>query len=140
MTKPQSIRMVVINPETKTVSEVFIENNKTLQTWYSTIGNNCILVATAVTISDVVRNTDNSLLMDDEILLRFDDIKGAWKLPNGQVFFNTGIFVGCDEEGENCDTTISTDRLQEHITWLDREQALVEAERIMLEPITVISF
>lgn len=141
MKNQKSFRVVVINPETKTVEEKLISNQFVLDTWYALIGNGCHLVTSATTLYDPINKVDNALLMDDEILLRFEDIRGAWKLANSQqVFFNTAVFAGCDEEGENCDSTMDADKLAADIVWLNREQALLEAEKIMVEPIKVISF
>lgn len=141
MKNQKSCRVVVINPVTKTVNTAEIANQNVLESWYDLISNGCRIVTSAMTIHDPMNKVDNSLLMDDEILLRFDDIRGAWKLANSpQVFFNTAVFAGCDEEGENCDSTMDADRLAANIVWLDREQALVEAAKIMLEPIKIISF
>lgn len=141
MKKSNLSRVVVINPVTKTVNTAEISNQNTLKSWYDLISNGCRIVTSAMTIYDPMNKVDNSLLMDDEILLRFDDIQGAWKLANNpQVFFNTAVFAGCDEEGENCDSTMDAEKLAANIIWLDREQALVEAEKIMIEPIRVISF
>lgn len=141
MKNQKSFRVVVINPETKTVEEKLISNQFVLDTWYALIGNDCRIVTSAMTIHDPMNKVDNSLLMDDEILLRFEDIRGAWKLANSpQVFFNTAVFAGSDEEGENCDSTMDADKLAANIVWLDMEQALDEAEKIMLEPIKIISF
>jgi hypothetical protein len=141
MTNSKSNKVVVINPETKMVTTQQVPNDGALKSWYAIIGNGCNLVATAANVPDFRRGIDNTLFCDDEILLRFDDIKGAWRMGDDQsIFFNTCIFSGCDETGETCDTTMNAELIQKNIVWLSKEEALEEAEKIMLEPIKIITF
>lgn len=139
--KKTEFRVIVIDPETKRVSVQMISAENTLKEWYATIGNGCTLVTTALNSYDQKNAVDNTLLMDDEILLRFDDIKGAYRFgENGPVYFNAGIISGCDEFGETCDCSVSADNLFQQIIWLNKEEALKAAEQVMLEPIKIITY
>ena len=133
-------KVVVINPETQSVYETQIPAENTLQHWYDTIGNGCTIVTNALRVYDEPRDIDNGLLMDDEILLRFDDIKAAFSFGEGSpIYTNTAIFSGADNMGETCDTSINAERVAKQIVWFTREQALEHAEKVMLEPITIIT-
>lgn len=129
-------KAVVINPETKSIYEIQISKENTLAEWYETIGNNCTLVCQATSLEDEEKQIINSLLMDDEILLRPEDIKGAISY-NGRFYFNTCIFTGVNEEGETCDTTIIAEELHNQIYWLEQQSALILAERIINKPIII---
>lgn len=140
MTNPKTHKVVIINPETKSVYEAQIPAENTLKHWYDTIGNGCTLVCNALSIYDEARDIDNALLMDDEILLRFDDIQGGFTFGAGSpIYTNTAIFSGADNMGETCDTSINAEMVAKQIVWLTREQALEHAEQVMLEPITIIT-
>lgn len=131
-------KVVVIDPANRSVYEKQISNENTLQEWYDTIGNGCNLVTSATSIQDE-GDVVNSLLMDDEILLRPDDIHGAFSF-GGRFYFNTAIFSGVDENGETCDTTIVAEDLLNRINWLDQQSAILLAQRYMEQPIKIISF
>lgn len=136
----KTFKVVVINPQTKSVYEAQIPAENTLQHWYDTIGNGCTLVTNALSVYDEARDIDNALLMDDEILLRPDDIQGGFTFGKGSpVYTNTAIFSGADNMGETCDTTINAEMVAKQIVWLTREQAIEHAETAMSEPITIIS-
>jgi hypothetical protein len=73
---------------------------------------------------------DNALLMDEEILLRPDDIKGGFVFE-GRVYYNTAIFSGADKDGETCDTSIDVDMVNKHVQFISREDAVAYGQEVM---------
>jgi hypothetical protein len=130
MNNNKTNKVVVINPETQSVYEAQIPAENTLQGWYKTIGNGCELVQVVLSVYDKDMRVDNALLMDEEILLRTSDIKGAFYF-DGRVFFNTAIFSGADEEGETCDCTIDASIVNKHVQFMSQADALQYAEEVL---------
>jgi hypothetical protein len=123
-------RVVVINPETQSVYTAQIPAENSLQHWYATIGNGCELVQVVFSIFDLYRRVDNALLMDEEILLRPDHIKGGFVFE-GRVYYNTAIFSGADKDGETCDTSIDVDMVNKHVQFISREDAVAYGQEVM---------
>jgi hypothetical protein len=136
MTNSQKNRVVVINPENQTVTELLLDKENSLQQWYTTIGNGCRLVQVAMNIYDENADIENSILMDEEINLRPEDIKGGFVFAD-MVITNTALFVGCDNEGDTVSTTVNVPKLAAHLTWLTQQQAIEHAERVMNTPIQI---
>lgn len=139
MTTKKQIRIVVINPETKTIEEQFIDSKNTLESYYRIIGNGCELVTSSLSY-DSEDGINNAMLCDDEILLRTYDIQAGFRVDNRATFINTAIWVGCDENGETCSTDITIEELESLITWVGKEKALEYAEIVLGQSPMIISF
>ena len=123
MNTQKDIRVVVINPETKTIEEQFISAKNVLQSYYDIIGNGCELVTSIFSFPSECGNYDNTMMCDDEILLRPHHIKAGFRIGN-YTFVNSALWVGCDSEGETASTTIDIDQLKEEVSWISQEKAL----------------
>jgi len=123
MKNQNEIRVVVINPETQTIQEQFISAENALQSYYDIIGNGCELVTSIFSFPSECGNFENSMMCDDEILLRPHHIKSGFRFGN-YTFVNAALWVGCDSEGNVASTTVDINQIKDMVSWINQEKAL----------------
>jgi hypothetical protein len=134
MTTQPTLRAILIAPETRTVTEIFIpENNSVLEEYYKIIGNGCDTIAygTSMIIDDVVIDA----ICDDDILLRKDNIVGGcWfnkETEQATIIVNNVILVATDEEtGTTINNTMTIAQAEAIIEWITKEEAIAYANAI----------
>lgn len=91
-----------INVEKQTIESVEINDYKDI---YAKIGNGCQLFEIPLEFEN-----GDGLYCDEESLLRGQDIKGGFMMPDWRIpIVGNAIILGCDEEGDSisCKSTIS---------------------------------
>jgi hypothetical protein len=134
MTTQPTLRAILIAPETKTVSEIFIpQNSDLLEEYYKIIGNNCEIISygTSMIVDDVVIDA----ICDDDILLRTEDIVGGcWynkETEQATIIVNNVILVATDEEtGTTINNTMTIAQAEAIIEWISKEEAIAYAKEI----------
>jgi hypothetical protein len=111
------MRAILIDSANKTVSEIDIDDTKTLEDWYKAI--DCELVEVAHYMSE-----KNHILVDEEGLLKspnnFFTYNGAH-----QPFAGNGLVVGVDiNTGESIDCQITLEEVTENVMFLTENQIL----------------
>jgi hypothetical protein len=91
------VRVIKINVDTFQVEHIDIEGG--LQSIYDAIGNGCTNIEAPYMLDN------HAFYMDGEILIRPDDIKGAFEIDDKR-FVNSAIIVGTDNEGNDTDCTL----------------------------------
>ena len=134
MTTQPTLRAILIAPETRTVSEIFIpQTADILQEYYTIIGNNCEIIAygTSMIIDDVIIDA----ICDDDILLRTSDIiGGCWynkQTEQATIIVNNVILVATNENGETINNPMTLEQAEGIIEWLTKEQAITYAEGVV---------
>ena len=88
-------RAIKINVETKTIETIILGDD--YKEIYPAIGNGCSCFAIPVEFPN-----GDSMYVDDESLLRPDDIVGGFIMEGWRVpIIGNAILLGCDEEGES---------------------------------------
>ena len=87
---------------------------------YPAIGNNC----TMFTCPFEYPNGDG-LFCDDEILLRQEDMVGAFKYPDWDVpIVNNAVILGVDDEGDSVDVKSTVEEIKKDLKFINIDQLL----------------
>ena len=118
-------KAILIDVEKQEVIEILVGNG--LDPIYNAIGNNCDTFCCPVSFAN-----DDTLYSDDEILLRIDDIKGGFALPNFRIpLLNNAIILGTNEEGGSIDHSTSIEEIKESIVFFGEEFCKEYANDVM---------
>ena len=102
-----------IDVELKKVYE--IELGDDYKEIYEAIGNGCSLFCVPFSFD----NRD-SIFADDEILLRENDIKGAFMMPDWSYpIYNNAIILGTDEEGNSVDYKSTLEEITKNVFFVN---------------------
>lgn len=120
------IKAILIDAKNREVRPVEFERGN-LDEMYKLIGCDCF------TIAPLNREDNESLFVDDEGLINgtedFFFFSEAF-----QPLAGNGLIVGCDEEGESCDTSIKFEDIVNNIRFASRyELAIMKMQRRSLE-------
>ena len=134
MTTQPTLRAILIAPETRTVSEIFIpQTADILQEYYTIIGNNCEIIAygTSMIVDDVIIDA----ICDDDILLRTSDIVGGcWynkETEQATIIVNNVILVATNEDGETINNPMTIAQAEGIIEWLTKAEAIAYANSVV---------
>ena len=112
------MRAILIEPKFRRISEVNIDESKrTLDEWYRLIG--CSMVEVAVYITE-----HDSILVDEEGLLKKGEKYYFNYNGSTQPFAGNGLITGCDEEGATVSCSISIEEVIKNIMFLDEDEIL----------------
>jgi hypothetical protein len=111
------MRAILIDSKNKNVSEIIIDDTKTLEDWYKAV--DCELVEVAHYI-----NEHDSILVDEEGLLKnptdFFTYNGAH-----QPFAGNGLIVGVDpNDGESIDCQITLEEVKRNTCFLSQNEVI----------------
>jgi hypothetical protein len=130
MSNQKTIRVIVLNPEDKTIEERYLPKENLLPQLYDIIGNNCEIVQSYVGFAGEDDQLRNSLYGDEEILLRPDDIQGGVRILDQVNFCNICVWVG--DDGENfIDSDLDLELVKETTSFLTKEEAIAHRNEIM---------
>jgi len=106
------MRVIKIDVEKKEIYEVDYSGN--FYDIYTLIGNGCSCFT-----CPIVYENEDGLMADDEILLRPNDIKGAFIYPDWHSpIANNAVIVGADEDGDPVDAKSSIEEIEKGIKWI----------------------
>ena len=128
------MKAIVINSQNKTIE--FLNLNKGLDSINAAIGNNCSCFC-----CPFIFENDDTIYADDEILLRPDDIHGGFTI-NGFIspIVGNAIILGTDSEGDSVDALTDIDDVRSKVIFFSKSIAIEYAERVMNQPIQIITF
>jgi hypothetical protein len=110
-------KAIKIDVELKKVYE--IELGDDYREIYNAIGNGCELFCVPISFEN-----GDSLFSDDEILLRENDVKGAFMMPDWSYpIYNNAIILGTDDEGNSVDYKSNIDEIAKNV-WFARSLTL----------------
>jgi hypothetical protein len=127
-------KAIKINVETKSVEYVTLADD--YQAIYPQIGNGCTTFAVPYTFEN-----NDSMFVDDESLLRYDDIKGGFILEDWETpIVGNAIILGCDDEGDSVDVKSKIEEIREQLQFITEDHAKGWARHIMGSPRQIIVF
>jgi len=99
------MRVIKIDVEKKDVYEMDIE--KSLESYYKTIGNDCEMIETATVLPSKDKTGYGDVIyVDEECFLRVGSVKGFFSVNGSGTFANNGIVVGSKwTEDDGVDST-----------------------------------
>ena len=107
------MKVIKINVETQTIENVTIENSS--KDIYAQIGNGCALFCIPVQFEN-----GDDLFADDESLLRENDIKGGFIMPDWRIpIVGNAVIFGTTWDGDNCDCKTTIENLKDKVKFLD---------------------
>lgn len=114
------MRVIKIDVEQKDVYELDIE--KSLESYYKTIGNGCELIETATILPSKDKSGYGDVVyVDEECFLRVGYIKGFFCVNGEGTFANNGIVVGSvlthDDGVDTADCTWDLNTIRDLITF-----------------------
>jgi hypothetical protein len=127
-------KAIKINVETKSVEYITLGDD--YQEIYPHIGNGCSCFSVPYNFEN-----DDALYVDDESLLRMDDIKGGFILEDWETpIVGNAIILGTDLEGESVDAKSTLEEIKSQLQFISQEHAIGWANHILGQPTRVISF
>lgn len=114
---------ILIDVKNGTVTDVIYNGKKTLEEWYRLIG--CSTVEVAMDILPNKRDKiTNSIMVDEEGLLNVTPNSKFFMFQGGhQPFAGNGLIVGCDDEGETVDVSITADDVRGKVKFVNAMEA-----------------
>lgn len=109
----KNIKVILINPETKTITEAMIEPN--LQGFYATIG--CEMVEASYPAS--LAKKGSFLYIDEEGRLK-DNYYFSFE---GQEYAGTAIVIGGIYNENEKETKLTVEEVAQGVQWLDKKEA-----------------
>jgi len=126
-------KAIRINVEKRILEDIEISSE--LSSITDAIGNNCSLFCCPVDFDN-----GDTIYADDESLLRYDDIKGGFIMPDFRVpLVGNAIVLGTDEEGDSIDVKTDINELAEKIIFISEEMAKEYSIKAMNTPPVIIS-
>lgn len=108
------MRAILINPEDRSITEINID--KGIHAIYNTI--DCDTFSAPVTYEN-----GDTIYCDDEGLFK-PMIGGIYMINWAHILFGKVLVIGCDiETGESKDVETSIDFFENHIIWINKEDA-----------------
>jgi hypothetical protein len=127
-------KAIKINVETKSVEYITLGDD--YQEIYNHIGNGCSCFSVPYTFEN-----EDAMYVDDESLLRMNDIKGGFILEEWETpIVGNAIILGTDHEGESIDPKSTLEDIKSQLQFISQEHAKGWASHVMGQPRTIISF
>lgn len=116
------MKAVFINAVEKTVTEVDVPKEKTLQSWYKIIGCDMVEVAS------YINKENDSILVDEEGLLKPQEHFFAYGVREN-ILAGNGLIVGVDNEGESVSCHVTAEQVKDKVFFLSYAEVLAITQK-----------
>lgn len=117
------MKALKINVVTREIEEITIGDFRTIA---PAIGNGCDLFCCPYSFHNL-----DTMYLDDEILLRANDIMGGFSLRSWDApLVNSAVVIGSTYDGESCDVKMTADELRKIVVFHTKEDMNEYAQSI----------